>query len=180
MAIRRNGGTRSHVEKWFVTTSQSGVPFLRRWPARAGSHLSGLVLDAFLRNRHQYREGIIGTSAIISAISALMFGVFDDNLYRYRIGRRFGRRHLMLMLIAPSLLIGVLLDSRIASAAVRVRLRAMGGAGPGFSGVLQPVAWRNDEGFQPADEVVDHQNVHFHFCHHFHTTRRKLGVVDIR
>lgn len=54
-------------------------------------------------------QGIIGTSAIISAISALMFGVFDDNLYRYRIGRRFGRRHLMLMLIAPSLLIGVLL-----------------------------------------------------------------------
>lgn len=54
-------------------------------------------------------QGIIGTSAIISAISALMFGVFDDNLYRYRIGRRFGRCHLMLMLIAPSLLIGVLL-----------------------------------------------------------------------
>lgn len=54
-------------------------------------------------------QGIIGISAIISAISALMFGVFDDNLYRYRIGRRFGRRHLMLMLIAPSLLIGVLL-----------------------------------------------------------------------
>lgn len=54
-------------------------------------------------------QGIIGTSAIISAISALMFGVFDDNLYRYRIGRRFGRCPLMLMLIAPSLLIGVLL-----------------------------------------------------------------------
>ena len=54
-------------------------------------------------------QGIIGTSAIISAISALMIGVLDDNLYRYRIGRRFGRRHLMLMLIAPSLLIGVLL-----------------------------------------------------------------------
>ena len=54
-------------------------------------------------------QGIIGTSAIISAVSALLFGVLDDNLYRYRIGRRFGRRHFMLMLIAPSLFIGILL-----------------------------------------------------------------------
>ena len=54
-------------------------------------------------------QGIIGTSAIISAVSALLFGVLDDNLYRYRIGRRFGRRHFMLMIIAPSLFIGILL-----------------------------------------------------------------------
>lgn len=54
-------------------------------------------------------QGIIGTSAIISAVSALLFGVLGDNLYRYRIGRRFGRRHFMLMIIAPSLFIGILL-----------------------------------------------------------------------
>lgn len=54
-------------------------------------------------------QGIIGVSALVSAVGALVFGVLDDNLYRYPIGRRFGRRGLMLMLIAPSLLIGVLL-----------------------------------------------------------------------
>ena len=54
-------------------------------------------------------QGIIGASAMISAVSALLFGVLDDNLYRYEVGRRFGRRHLMLMIIAPSLLVGVLL-----------------------------------------------------------------------
>ena len=54
-------------------------------------------------------QGVIGLSAMISALSALVFGVLDDNLYRFHVGRRFGRRRLMLMLIAPSLLVGVLL-----------------------------------------------------------------------
>lgn len=54
-------------------------------------------------------QGIVGASAMISALAALLFGVFDDNLYRFHVGRRFGRRRLMLMIIAPSLLIGVLL-----------------------------------------------------------------------
>ena len=48
-------------------------------------------------------QGVIGLSALISAVAALVFGVFDDNLYRYDIGRRFGRRRLLLMIIAPLL-----------------------------------------------------------------------------
>ena len=54
-------------------------------------------------------QGVIGVSAMVSALSALVFGVLDDNLYRFHVGRRFGRRRLMLMLIAPALLVGVLL-----------------------------------------------------------------------
>ena len=54
-------------------------------------------------------QSIIGVSALLSAVAALVFGVLDDNLYRYSIGRRFGRRGFMLMLIAPALLVGVLL-----------------------------------------------------------------------
>lgn len=54
-------------------------------------------------------QGVIGLSALISAVAALVFGVFDDNLYRYDIGRRFGRRRLLLMIIAPLLLLGIFL-----------------------------------------------------------------------
>ena len=54
-------------------------------------------------------QGIIGLSAIASAIAALIFGVLDDNMYRYRVGRRFGRRRLFLALLSPLLLIGILL-----------------------------------------------------------------------
>lgn len=54
-------------------------------------------------------QSIIGVSALVSAIGALVFGVLDDNLYRYPLGRRFGRRHLMLLMICPALLVGVFL-----------------------------------------------------------------------
>lgn len=54
-------------------------------------------------------QGVIGLSALVSAIAALIFGVLDDNLYRYDLGRRFGRRRLLLMIIAPLLLTGVFL-----------------------------------------------------------------------
>ena len=54
-------------------------------------------------------QGVIGLSALISAVAALLLGVFDDNLYRYDIGLRFGRRRLFLLIIAPLLLIGVFL-----------------------------------------------------------------------
>lgn len=54
-------------------------------------------------------QGVIGVSALVSAVAALAFGVLDDNLYRYDIGRRFGRRRLLLMIIGPLILVGVLL-----------------------------------------------------------------------
>ncbi|WP_236023644.1 MFS transporter [Bifidobacterium miconis] len=54
-------------------------------------------------------QTVVGLSAIISAFAALLFGVFDDNLYRYPIGRRFGRRRLMLLVTSPLILTGVLL-----------------------------------------------------------------------
>lgn len=46
---------------------------------------------------------------MISAVAALLFGVFDDNLYRFHVGRRFGRRRLLLLVTSPLLLTGVFL-----------------------------------------------------------------------
>lgn len=54
-------------------------------------------------------QGIIGMSAIISAFAALVFGVLADNLYRFPVGLRFGRRRFLLALLSPLVLIGVLL-----------------------------------------------------------------------
>lgn len=54
-------------------------------------------------------QSVIGLSALISAVAALLFGVFDDNLYRYSIGLRFGRRRFLLMIIGPLLLFGIFL-----------------------------------------------------------------------
>lgn len=54
-------------------------------------------------------QTVIGMSAIISAVAALLFGVFDDNLYRFRVGRRFGRRRLLLLVTSPLLLTGIFL-----------------------------------------------------------------------
>ncbi|KFI90041.1 MFS transporter [Bifidobacterium scardovii] len=54
-------------------------------------------------------QSVIGLSALISAVAALGFGVLDDNLYRYDIGRRFGRRRLLLLVISPLLLTGIFL-----------------------------------------------------------------------
>lgn len=54
-------------------------------------------------------QTVIGCSAVVSAFAALVMGVLDDNLYRFRIGRRYGRRRLLLLVVSPLLLIGVLL-----------------------------------------------------------------------
>ncbi|KAA8815418.1 sodium:galactoside symporter [Bifidobacterium callitrichos] len=54
-------------------------------------------------------QSVIGMSALVSAVAALLFGVLDDNLYRYDVGRRFGRRRFLLMLTSPLLLFGVFL-----------------------------------------------------------------------
>ena len=54
-------------------------------------------------------QSVIGMSAILSAFAALGFGVLCDNLYRFRIGRRFGRRRLVLAFVAPAVLVGCLL-----------------------------------------------------------------------
>ncbi|MBT1164850.1 MFS transporter [Bifidobacterium felsineum] len=54
-------------------------------------------------------QSVMGLSALISAVAALLFGVFDDNLYRYNIGLRFGRRRFLLMIIGPLLLFGIFL-----------------------------------------------------------------------
>lgn len=54
-------------------------------------------------------QTVIGCSAIISAFAALALGVLDDNLYRFRVGRRFGRRRLLLLIMPPLILFGVFL-----------------------------------------------------------------------
>lgn len=54
-------------------------------------------------------QSILGISTIVSAFAALFFGVLDDNLYRFRLARRFGRRHLLMLMVPPLLLFGILL-----------------------------------------------------------------------
>lgn len=54
-------------------------------------------------------QSILGVSTIVSAFAALFFGVLDDNLYRFRLARRVGRRHLLMLMVFPLLLFGLLL-----------------------------------------------------------------------
>lgn len=54
-------------------------------------------------------QSIFALAAVVSAFISLCFGVFDDNLYRYRFGRRYGRRRLILFLAVPAILVGSLL-----------------------------------------------------------------------
>ncbi|WP_081867294.1 MFS transporter [Bifidobacterium bombi] len=54
-------------------------------------------------------QTFIGLSTLVSAIVALCFVVLDDNLYRFCIGRRFGRRRLVLLVVAPLVLLGALM-----------------------------------------------------------------------
>ncbi|NMM99445.1 melibiose carrier protein [Bifidobacterium sp. DSM 109958] len=57
----------------------------------------------------QTAQGIIGGCTALSALFALFFGALSDNLYRFSVGRRFGRRRLLLLVMSPSLLIGIVL-----------------------------------------------------------------------
>lgn len=57
----------------------------------------------------QTAQGLIGVGTIISGFAALVFGILSDNLYRFRIGRMFGRRRLLLLILSPLLLSGILL-----------------------------------------------------------------------
>ncbi|KAA8816182.1 MFS transporter [Bifidobacterium vespertilionis] len=57
----------------------------------------------------QTAQGIIGGCTVLGAFLALFFGTLSDNLYRYPVGRRFGRRRLLMLIMAPSLLVGVFL-----------------------------------------------------------------------
>ena len=54
-------------------------------------------------------QSILGISTIVSAFAALFFGVLDDNLYRFRLARCLGRRHLLLLMVPPLLMFGILL-----------------------------------------------------------------------
>lgn len=71
------------------------------------------------------------------------------------------------------------MDSRFSGVAVCMCVCAVGDAGSGVPGLLQPVGRRDDEGLQPANEIVDYTNVHFHSRSHIHPACRKLGVVDV-
>ncbi|BDR54761.1 hypothetical protein KIMH_08720 [Bombiscardovia apis] len=57
----------------------------------------------------QSAQSILGTAAFISAISALFFGSFGDALFHFSAGRRFGRRHLMMLIVCPLILTGILI-----------------------------------------------------------------------
>lgn len=54
-------------------------------------------------------QGFIGAAAIISSVSAIIFGTLSERFYRYRIGRRFGRRRFFILLTSPLVLITLLM-----------------------------------------------------------------------
>ena len=52
---------------------------------------------------------IVGIATMLAAFSALVFGTLSDNLYKYRIGRKFGRRRFLILLGVPLLLVTILM-----------------------------------------------------------------------
>lgn len=47
---------------------------------------------------------IIGIARVVDAVASLVIGSLTDNLWRYKVGQRFGRRHFFLLIGAPLML----------------------------------------------------------------------------
>ncbi|MBT1170311.1 MFS transporter [Bifidobacterium sp. SO4] len=54
-------------------------------------------------------QSIVGIATMLAAFSALIFGTLSDNLYKWKIGRRFGRRRFLILLGVPVLLVTILM-----------------------------------------------------------------------
>lgn len=54
-------------------------------------------------------QSIIGVATIVSAVSSIVFGSLSDNFYRYKLGRKFGRRRFFLLLASPLVLVTALM-----------------------------------------------------------------------
>ena len=52
---------------------------------------------------------IVGIATMLAAFSALVFGTLSDNLYKWKIGRKFGRRRFLILLGVPTLLVTILM-----------------------------------------------------------------------
>ncbi|OZG58563.1 major facilitator superfamily protein [Bifidobacterium myosotis] len=52
---------------------------------------------------------IVGIATMLAAFSALVFGTLSDSLYKYKIGRKFGRRRFLILLGVPLLLVTILM-----------------------------------------------------------------------
>ncbi|MCT3400686.1 MFS transporter [Lentilactobacillus hilgardii] len=44
---------------------------------------------------------------VADAIASLLMGNFSDGIYKYKIGRKYGRRHLFILVAAPSVLVAI-------------------------------------------------------------------------
>lgn len=75
--------------------------------------LSGMYLAVFWTHFCGFSiaaaQGFIGAAAIISSISAIVFGTLSERFYRCRIGRRFGRRRFFILLTSPLVLVTLLM-----------------------------------------------------------------------
>ncbi|NMM97640.1 MFS transporter [Bifidobacterium olomucense] len=54
-------------------------------------------------------QSIVGIATMLAAFSALIFGTLSDNLYKWKIGRKFGRRRFLILLGVPVLLVTILM-----------------------------------------------------------------------
>lgn len=52
-------------------------------------------------------QSIIGVATIVSSVASIVFGALSDNLYNYKIGRKFGRRRLLILAASPCVLLTV-------------------------------------------------------------------------
>lgn len=44
---------------------------------------------------------------VADAVASLVMGNISDNIYKYKLGRKFGRRHIFVLIAAPSVLIAI-------------------------------------------------------------------------
>ncbi|OXM99854.1 MFS transporter [Bifidobacterium vansinderenii] len=54
-------------------------------------------------------QSMIGAAAMLSACSAIIFGVLSERFYLFRLGRRFGRRRFFVMILSPLVLVTLLM-----------------------------------------------------------------------
>ena len=54
-------------------------------------------------------QSMIGAAAMLSACSAIIFGVLSERFYLFRLGRRFGRRRFFVMMVSPLVLVTLLM-----------------------------------------------------------------------
>lgn len=74
--------------------------------ALTGTYLS-LFLTTFAGLSIAQAQSIQGVATMLSAVTAIIIGGLSDSMYKFKIGRKFGRRRMFILLGAPLLVLGM-------------------------------------------------------------------------